>query len=176
MQDVIIAGGGYVGLSLAVSLAKARPGMAITVIDAAPEGAWKRDGRASAIAAAAIRMLEALGVWDDIVAEAQPILSMVITDSRTQDPVRPVFLTFEGAVKDGEPFAYMVPNPAMVGPLMREAAAAGVAIRPACKVERYQADTGSVTAFSTGSDRDFRSGLGHYVELRPAQPTGTGGP
>ena len=36
--------------------------------------------------------------------------------------------------------------------------------------------TGSVTAFSTGSDRDFRSGLGHYVELRPAQPTGTGGP
>ncbi len=29
---------------------------------------------------------------------------MIVTDSRTADPVRPVFLTFDGEVEDGRPF------------------------------------------------------------------------
>ena len=41
-------------------------------------------------------MLEQLGVWDEIAGDAQPINDMVITDSRTRDAVRPVFLTFAG--------------------------------------------------------------------------------
>jgi 2-octaprenyl-6-methoxyphenol hydroxylase len=117
MTDLVIGGGGYVGLSLAVAVKKAAPHMEVTVVDGAPEGAWQRDERASAIAAAASFMLEALGVWADILPEAQPINSMIVTDSRTSDPVRPVFLTFDGAVEDGKPFAHMVPNKAMVGPL-----------------------------------------------------------
>jgi 2-octaprenyl-6-methoxyphenol hydroxylase len=141
MIDLVIAGGGYVGLSLAVAVRKARPNLGVTVIDAAPEGAWARDGRASAIAAAAIHMLRALGVWDEIAPEAEPINSMVITDSRTADPVRPVFLTFDGNVAKGEPFAYMVPNPAMVGPLLRMAGALGVRLVPAMRVEGYQAQS-----------------------------------
>ena len=32
------------------------------------------------------RMLQALGVWDGIDAGAQPILDMVVTDSRLHDP------------------------------------------------------------------------------------------
>jgi 2-octaprenyl-6-methoxyphenol hydroxylase len=55
--DVLIAGAGYVGLATAVSLKLARPSLSVTIVDAAPEGAWRRDGRASAIAAAACRML-----------------------------------------------------------------------------------------------------------------------
>ena len=35
---------------------------------------------------------------------------MIVTDSRTSDPVRPVFLTFDGEVAPGEPFAHMVAN------------------------------------------------------------------
>ena len=55
--DVLVAGAGYVGLATAVSLKPARPSLAVAIVDAAPEGVWKRDGRASAIAAAACRML-----------------------------------------------------------------------------------------------------------------------
>ena len=50
--DLLVAGAGYVGLATAVAIKLARPSLRIIVIDAAPEGAWERDGRASAIAAA----------------------------------------------------------------------------------------------------------------------------
>ena len=48
---------------------------------------------------------------------------MEITDSRTGDAVRPVFLTFDGSVAEGEPFAHMVPNEPL-GAALREAALA----------------------------------------------------
>ena len=52
------------------------------------------DARASAIAAAARRLFETIGVWDAVADEAQPILDMVVTDSKLQDAMRPTFLTF----------------------------------------------------------------------------------
>jgi 2-octaprenyl-6-methoxyphenol hydroxylase len=157
MIDILVAGGGYVGLSVAVSIKKAAPHLKITVADGAPEHAWKKDGRASAIAAAASRMLTALGVWDDILPEAQPINSMIITDSRTADPVRPVFLTFDGDVAEGEPFAHMVPNPAMVGPLLALAAELGVDLRFSTVVEHFSKAPASVNArLSTGETIEAR--------------------
>ncbi|MEJ1159897.1 ubiquinone biosynthesis hydroxylase [Prosthecomicrobium sp. N25] len=126
--DVVVAGGGYVGLSLALALKSADPGLAVAVVEPKPREAIRRDGRASAIAAAARAMLERLGVWSRIAAEAQPILDMVVTDSRVSDAVRPVFLTFGGRLEDGEPFAHMVPNAAMVGALLDAAEAAGVVL------------------------------------------------
>src|SRR5690606_22892737 len=74
--DVLIAGAGYVGLAAAVSLKQARPSLAVAVVDAAPEGVWKNDGRASAIAAAACRMLDRLGVWEKLAPQAQAITDM----------------------------------------------------------------------------------------------------
>src|SRR5690606_25717485 len=100
--DVLVVGAGYVGLATAVAIRLARPSLRVVVVDAAPEDAWRRDGRASAIAAAASRMLAHLGCWDEIAAGAQPITEMTVTDSRTSDPVRPVFLTFGGEVEPGE--------------------------------------------------------------------------
>ncbi|WP_034658153.1 ubiquinone biosynthesis hydroxylase [Chelativorans sp. J32] len=143
--DVMIAGAGYVGLAVAVSLRHARPGMKIVVVDAAPENVWQRDGRASAVAAAATRMLRRLGCWDDIVAEAQPITEMVITDSRTSDPVRPVFLTFGGEAAPGEPFAHMVLNRDLTGALRRRAAELGIDIVQGVAVEDFDVETAGVT-------------------------------
>ena len=117
--DVLVAGAGYVGLAAAVSLRQARPSLKVAVVDAAPPGAWERDGRASAIATAACRMLDRLGCWDEIAPHAQAITDMVVTDSRTSDPVRPVFLTFDGEVAPGEPFAHMVANRVLTGALRR---------------------------------------------------------
>jgi len=146
MLDILVAGGGYVGLSVAVSIKSAAPRLKIMVVDAGARDGWKKDGRASAIAAAAGRMLNALGVWEEMLPEAQPINRMIITDSKTADPVRPVFLTFDGNVAAGEPFAHMVPNPAMLGPLVRKAEALGVDLRYATTVDGFKNVPGSVEA------------------------------
>ena len=136
--DILVGGGGYVGLAVAVAIKTAAPQLAITVVDAAPEEVWKKDERASAIAAGACRMLEQLGLWPEILPEAQPITDMIVTDSRTSDPVRPVFLTFDGDVSPGEPFAHMVPNTALVGALRRRAQELGVAIAQGVTVDGFE--------------------------------------
>jgi len=84
------------------------------------------DRRSFAIAAAARRMLQALGVWSAVEAVSQPILDMVITDSRLTDPVRPVFLTFAGEVESGEPFAHMVESGRITAALVEACRSAGV--------------------------------------------------
>ena len=136
--DVLVAGAGYVGLATAVSLKQARPSLAVAIVDAAPAGAWENDGRASAIAAAACRMLDRLGCWEAIAPEAQPITEMIVTDSRTSDPVRPVFLTFDGEVAPNEPFAHMVANKVLNGALRRRASELGIDIVEGVAVASFE--------------------------------------
>lgn len=143
--DVLVAGAGYVGLAAAVSLKQARPSLAIAVVDAAPAGAWQKDGRASAIAAAACRMLDQLGVWAKIAPEAQAITEMIVTDSRTADPVRPVFLTFDGEVAPGEPFAHMVANRDLNGALRGRAEKLGIDIIEGVAVSAFDPSGAGVT-------------------------------
>ncbi|EFG8199530.1 2-octaprenyl-6-methoxyphenyl hydroxylase, partial [Escherichia coli] len=126
--DILIAGAGYVGMATAVSIKASRPSLAVTVVDAAPAGVWQKDGRASAIAAAASRMLDQLGCWAEIAPQAQAMTEMIVTDSRTSDPARPVFLTFDGEVAPGEAFAHMVENRNLNGALRRRAGELGVEI------------------------------------------------
>jgi 2-octaprenyl-6-methoxyphenol hydroxylase len=137
MADMIVVGGGYVGLSVALAVKRAAPNLDIQVIEGAEKDQWKKDPRASAIIAAASRMLDVFGIWDEIVTQSQPITRMIITDSKTGDAVRPVFLTFDGTVKDGEPFAHMVPNVAMVGALLKAADQAGIAVRNGVKATGF---------------------------------------
>ncbi|HEX8166171.1 MAG TPA: ubiquinone biosynthesis hydroxylase [Beijerinckiaceae bacterium] len=127
---IAVAGGGIAGLSLALALKQALgPALDATVCDPGLTRDPAGDRRAYAVAAGARRMLEALGVWPAIEAGAQPIVDMVITDSRVADPVRPVFLTFDGEVAPGEPFAHMVESGALVAALTDAARAAGVDLR-----------------------------------------------
>ncbi|MER8723785.1 ubiquinone biosynthesis hydroxylase [Mesorhizobium sp. M1027] len=143
--DVLVAGAGYVGLAAAVSLKQARPSLAVAVVDAAPAGVWRKDGRASAIAAAACRMLDQLGVWNEIAPEAQAITEMIVTDSRTSDPVRPVFLTFDGEVAPGEPFAHMVANKDLNGALRRRAEQLGIGIIEGVAVSAFDINGAGIT-------------------------------
>lgn len=142
--DIIIAGGAYVGLCLAVAVKEACPQLEIIVLDAGEENAWQRDVRASAIAAAAVRMLERLCLWQPVLPEAAPIREMIITDSRLGDPVRPVFLTFSGDVKPDEPFAYMVENRHLNAALHERAAQLGVKYLPAVRAEDFSMQAGFV--------------------------------
>lgn len=155
--DILIAGGGYVGLALALALKRGAPSLAVALVDPAPAGAAARDGRASAIAAQARDMLAALGIWQAIEPAAQPINDMIVTDSRTRDPVRPVFLTFARPAQ-GEPFAHMVPNGVLVGALGAAADAAGVERIPGRSVADFSATAASMRVMlDDGSER--RAGL-----------------
>ncbi len=143
--DILVAGAGYVGLAAAVSIKQARPDLTVAVVDAAPPGVWQKDGRASAVAAAACRMLTLLECWDEIAPEAQAITEMIVTDSRTSDPVRPIFLTFDGDVAPGEPFAHMVPNKVLNGALRRRAGELGVDVIDGVGVEHFEVEPAAVT-------------------------------
>jgi 2-octaprenyl-6-methoxyphenol hydroxylase len=118
-QSIVIGGGAFAGLALALALRQGLGGdVAITVADPALSLRPSRDPRATAIVAACRRLFEALGVWEQVAKDAQPILDMVVTDSKLEDATRPVFLTFAGNVEPGEPFAHMIENRYLIDALV----------------------------------------------------------
>jgi 2-octaprenyl-6-methoxyphenol hydroxylase len=128
--EVAVGGAGFAGLALAIALRQALGApFVVTVIDPTLAHAQSKDPRASAIAAAARRLFEAIDVWDAVAPNAQPILDMVVTDSKLDDAVRPTFLTFGGDVEEGEPFAHMVENRHLVDALATKARDLGVNLR-----------------------------------------------
>ena len=142
-RDVVIGGAGFAGLALAIAL---RQGLGdsftVTVADPALAQEKSKDPRASAIAAAARRLFDAIEVWQAVEEEAQPILDMVVTDSKLDDVVRPTFLTFGGEVEEGEPFAHMIENRLLVDALVAKAKALGIDLRAT-----------SVTTFENAGNR-----------------------
>lgn len=104
--DVVIAGAGLVGSALALGLAQA--GLRVAVADPLPEEAQLNDafdGRVSAIAIASVRVLEAIGVWQQAAAFAEPI-----RDIRVLDGDSPLYVHFDHREVGDEPFGYMVEN------------------------------------------------------------------
>jgi len=129
-RSIVIGGGAFAGLALALAL---RQGLGndvpIVVADPALATRPSRDPRATAIVAACRRLFEAIEVWPEVAGEAQPILDMVVTDSRLEDATRPTFLTFAGEVEPGEPFAHMIENRHLIDALVRRAEAADIDLR-----------------------------------------------
>jgi 2-octaprenyl-6-methoxyphenol hydroxylase len=164
--DVLIAGGGFAGLSLAIALREGlAPHFSVTVADPMLGRSHLHDERASAIVAAARRLFEALGVWPRVAGETQPILDMIVTDSRLDDAVRPAFLTFAGEIEPGEPFAHMIENRFLIAALEVKARDIGVELRPT-----------AVEDFNTSPDRAGReratSRVGVFVKTENTDPSG----
>ncbi len=139
--DVLIAGGGVAGLALALALRQGSAGtLAVRLHD--PALAKPPGRRAFAIAAGTRRMLETLGVWSAISAGAQPLTAMDITDSALEEPVRPLFLSFEGEVEPGEAFAHMIEEGPLAEALRGAAEGAGVTFSSA-----------AISGFAAGRER-----------------------
>ncbi len=150
-EAIVIAGGGIAGLSLALALKQAL-GRAFAVIVADPAFARpaRADTRAYAVAAAAQVMLQSLGIWDKIAGDAQAMTEMVVSDSRSGDVVRPVFLTFDGEVEPGQPFAHMVGSGALIEALTAACREAGVELRDEGVTRFDSGDAGVSVVFAGG--------------------------
>ena len=102
--DVIIFGGGLVGLALASALDSS--GLSVILVDPAdPEGRATQtfDGRTSAVSSSSMRMLETIGVTDHLPAPGCPIRTIQVADG-----LRPGGLAFEP--DDDEPLGVMHEN------------------------------------------------------------------
>lgn len=117
--DVIIAGAGIAGATLALSLSRA--GLTPVLIDPVAFDAQLApafDGRASAIAYAAYRQWRALGLGEALDPHAQRIEQILVTDGSTPGAsvggATPFFLRFDSNEiadrSDGEPLGYLLEN------------------------------------------------------------------
>ncbi len=84
--EVLVAGGGMVGLAFAVALAEA--GLEVVVVDHMDPALFREeafDGRSSAIARGSQQALDVLGLWEGMLPAASPILDIRITDGKPYD-------------------------------------------------------------------------------------------
>ena len=109
--DVIIGGGGLVGLSLAIALAKG--GLDVVVADPVPQSAAldaKFDGRVCALSYASVRMFQALGIWEHLKNDAQPINDILVTDAKLGSAPSPFSLHFDAAEAHADALGHIVEN------------------------------------------------------------------
>jgi len=141
--DVIIAGAGIAGATLALALRQA--GLTPVLIDPVvfdAQVAPTFDGRASAIAYAAFRQWRALGLAEALIPHAQRIEQILVTDGRAPGPSAgqptPFFLRFEAAEiadsSDGEPLGYLLENRHIRAALGQAVTAAGIEVLAPAKV------------------------------------------
>jgi 2-octaprenyl-6-methoxyphenol hydroxylase len=105
-SEIAIVGGGMVGSTLALALA--RSGLSVSLIDSEkPDVALAPafDGRASAIAAGAQHVLATLGAWPGMASHAAPILDIRVTDGDS-----PLFLHYDHRALGDEPLGFIVEN------------------------------------------------------------------
>jgi len=121
-SDVIILGGGLVGLSLAIALG--RHGLAVAVVDPArPETqlAPAYDGRATAVSSSSWKMLQAIGVGARLDGQGAPIRAI-----RVSDGLRPGGIVFDPPEGD-DPLGMMFEN-RLLRQALRESALAEPAV------------------------------------------------
>jgi 2-octaprenyl-6-methoxyphenol hydroxylase len=144
---ILIAGGGPLGLTLALALTRGLgPAVSVAVLD--PAFRLKRsDPRGYSLSPGTVAMYEALGLWPELAARAEPIRGMTITDSRIEDAVRPVYLRFG----DGdEPLAQLIEADRLEQVLREACEAAGVELSPA-RVTGFEVGPNAVTVATEGA-------------------------
>jgi 2-octaprenyl-6-methoxyphenol hydroxylase len=141
--DVIIAGAGMAGATVALALTGA--GLKVVLIDPQPfedQVAETFDGRASAISFSAFRQWRALGVAPLLEPRAQRIEQILVTDGRPPGAAArgpaPAWLRFDAEEiadrTDGEPLGYMLENRRIRAALARAVGEAGIEVLAPAKV------------------------------------------
>jgi 2-octaprenyl-6-methoxyphenol hydroxylase len=149
--DVIVGGGGMVGLTLALALAQG--GLKVIVVDPVPPSTVLDrgfDGRVSALSYSSVRMLEALDVWDALAPDAQPILDILVTDAQLGSAPAPFSLHFDHREID-RPMGAIVENRHIRRALHAAVARAkNISLRTPSAILDLAADSNGITATLTG--------------------------
>ncbi|MDE2183426.1 MAG: FAD-dependent monooxygenase [Alphaproteobacteria bacterium] len=147
--DVVVGGGGLVGLPLAIALA--RGGLSVAIADPAPKTevlAAAYDGRVSALAYASVRMARALGVWTHLEADAQPIDEILVTDAALDQAPSPFSLHFDHGEIGTVPLGVIAENRHIRQALYRVAeATAGLTIIAPAAVKALASDAQRIKAY-----------------------------
>ena len=141
--DVIIAGAGMAGATLALALKQG--GLTPILIDPIVFDAQLAptfDGRSSAIAFASFRQWRALGLAADIEPHAQRIEQILVTDGRSPGASAgnpsPFYLRFDSAEiadrSDGEPLGYLLENRRSRAALAKAVTKAGITVLAPARV------------------------------------------
>ena len=107
--DIAIVGAGLNGAMMSLALAEA--GFTVTLID--PQTLKSKqnphfDGRSYSLAIASVRLMQALGLWEELAPNAQPILEIKVADGRAYSNPSPYFLHFDHHEIEEGPMGHMV--------------------------------------------------------------------
>ena len=156
--DILIAGGGLNGPTLALALAQA--GLRVIVVDPRPANARAGDnfdGRAYALAVSSQRLLKALGLWTGLAGDSQPIGQVKASQGRPGEGALPFFLHFDSAEIEEGPVGFMLEDRFLYRALlaaMRER----VQNLPGLSVVDQQATSGGIQA-TLSDGRSLRARL-----------------
>ncbi|MDA9243721.1 FAD-dependent monooxygenase, partial [Amylibacter sp.] len=107
--EILIVGGGLIGSAMAIALSSI--GFDITVVDRQSNQLKKSDifdGRAYALSHASVRMLKALGLWDSVKKNTQPILDIKVSDGRVGEGASDWFLHFDHQELEEGPMGHLI--------------------------------------------------------------------
>lgn len=152
-SDILIAGGSYAGLALALALSNASGGeLQITLVSPhfpSLDPAIS-DIRASALSRGSLHLLDHLGLWTALSPFSQPVTSIELTDSALDDALRPARLTYDLA---SDAFSAALPRMVVIenhhlGRILLEAAqkAPGLTLLADREIKSYVADLSRVDA------------------------------
>ncbi len=138
--DIVIAGGGMVGSSLALALAPL--GLRVAIVEQVAREAAQQpsfDDRFTALSRSTQRMFEAIGIWDAVVAASTPITHVHVSDKG-----RFGFAHIDAAEQGVEALGYVVIN-RVLGGVLEDALAGVKGLDVICPAR--------ITAATPGADR-----------------------
>jgi 2-octaprenyl-6-methoxyphenol hydroxylase len=162
---IAVVGAGPVGLAAAILLADSGYDVALIAPAAPPP-----DRRTSALMAGSVALMEKLGVWPALAADASPLRTMRIVDA-TGRLIRAPEVAFEASEIGLPAFGYNVANTALVAALERAVAGRGVRRIDAMAEGVAFGDSAVTVALSTGNSVVARLAIaadGRRSKLREA--------
>ncbi len=152
--DAVVAGGGVVGAATALMLA--REGLQVALVEPKRPPAWQREARDLRVYAFApdnARLLDELGVWQQVVASrVQPYRGMRVWDAAGGDA-----LAFDADALGQPQLGWIVENALLVDALWNALPAAGVRVHCPARIEALeQTDTGVRVLLDDGLHLDAK--------------------
>lgn len=156
--DIIVAGGGMIGSTLALAIAPL--GLRVVIVEPVPRAAAAQpsfDDRSTALSRSTQRTFEALGLWDGIAAAATPVTRIHVSDKG-----RFGFAHIDAGQQDVEALGYVVIN-RVLGRVLGDALERAEGLRMLCPARIVGASFGPDRAIVRVADE---KGVGAELSCR----------